>query len=168
VQTDWIVEPIKLVGSLLGIATAAFIVYDRLVSGRPVFAISAKPGSRSRRDNYLFLRIKNILDEEIVVESWKISPALVGLSLDHSLDSIVNAQAGEIPLAILKPEDSLWLLLLILPAATNRDNEEITISAEWKSTRKPWPFRRRIKTRVTVAKLKEWKEAHLPGLPFIS
>jgi hypothetical protein len=57
-QTDWIVEPIKLVGSLLGIATAAFIVYDRLVSGRPVFAISAKPGSRSRRDNYLFLRIK--------------------------------------------------------------------------------------------------------------
>jgi hypothetical protein len=88
-QTDWIVEPIKLVGSLLGIATAAFIVYDRLVSGRPVFAISAKPGSRSRRDN-------------------------------------------------------------------------------WKSTRKPWPFRRRIKTRVTVAKLKEWKEAHLPGLPFIS
>jgi predicted Kef-type K+ transport protein len=104
-----------------------------------------------------------------VIENWKINPGLVGLSVDHSVRSIVNAQLGEIPLAILRPQDSVMLLLLILPAATNRENEKITISAEWDSTRKPWLFRRHVKIKTTVAKLKEWQAAHLPsqGLPII-
>jgi DNA polymerase III delta subunit len=137
------------------------------VRGRPVFAISAKPGSPG--DNYLFLYIKNILDEDIVVDNWKITPALVGLSVDHSIRSILKAQLSEIPLAILRSQVSLMLLLLILPAATNQHNETVTISAQWASTGKPWPFRRRIKIKTTVARLMELQAAHLPnqGLPII-
>jgi uncharacterized phage-associated protein len=36
-------EVIKLVGALLGIAATAFIVYDRIFRGRPIFAVHAKP-----------------------------------------------------------------------------------------------------------------------------
>jgi hypothetical protein len=157
---DWFVEALKLIGGVLAIPTAAFIVYDRLVRNRPIFAIHAERGAPA--DNYLFLRIKNVLDKDIVIDNWNVTPPIVGLSTDHSIHAIVKAAIGKIPRAILPPTGSLTLLLIILGDATDRDNDKITISAEWSSTRNPWPFRRRVKIKTTVAKLKEWKAAHIP------
>jgi hypothetical protein len=157
---DWLVEALKLLGGVLAIPTAAFIVYDRLVRYRPIFALHAEKGSPG--DNYLFLRIKNVVDEDIVIENWNVAPPIVGLSTDASTRSIGAAVVGNIPRAILPPLSSLTLVLFILGSATDRDNDAIEISAEWSSTRKPWPFRRRVKIETTVAKLKEWKAAHIP------
>lgn len=161
-RMDFIVEAIKLVGGALGIASAVFVVYDRLVRGRPIFAIHATAGSPG--DNYLHLRIKNVRDEDIVIENWKITPSIVGLATDPSVRAIAAAQIKDTPRAIVPPTGSLTLLLIILGAATDRDNDKIEISAEWISTQRPWPFRRRVKIKTTVAKLKEWKAAHLPSI----
>jgi hypothetical protein len=57
---DWFLESVKLIGAVLGIATAAFIVFDRVFRGRPIFALHAKV--RVPGDNDLFLRVKNVLD----------------------------------------------------------------------------------------------------------
>jgi hypothetical protein len=34
---DWFLESVKLIGAVLGIATAAFIVFDRVFRNRPIF-----------------------------------------------------------------------------------------------------------------------------------
>ena len=154
---DW-VEAVKLIGGIVAIPTALFIVYDRAVRGRPIFAIHAD--GKIAGENRLFLRVKNVVDEDIVIEDWRIDPPIVGLSTDHSQRAMVAAQIQQIPRSIVSPMDSLALLLVILGAATGRDQEEIEISAKWTRTRKPWPFQRRIKIKTTVARLKEWKEAH--------
>jgi hypothetical protein len=151
-------EVIKLVGALLGIAATAFIVYDRIFRGRPIFAVHAKP--RVPGDNYLFLRVKNVLDEDVVVENWRITPPLVGLSTDTSVRAIAGAVLGQTPTAILPPLGELKFNLVILDASGDRKNKSIQISAEWGTTRRPWPFRRHVKIKTTVARLEELKGAH--------
>jgi hypothetical protein len=156
---DWFLESVKLIGAVLAIATAAFIVFDRVFRGRPIFALHAKV--RVPGDNDLFLRVKNVLDEDVVIENWDVSPKLVGLSTDQSMRAIVEAATGNISTAILPPLGELTLRLIILGAATGRENVPITISAEWNNTRRPWPFRRTLKIKTTAARLHELKGAHV-------
>jgi len=156
---DWFLESVKLIGAVLAIATAAFIVFDRVFRGRPIFALHAKV--RVPGDNDLFLRVKNVLDEDVVIENWDVSPELVGLSTDQSMLAIVKAAIGNIPTAILSPLGELKLTLIILGTATGRENVPITISAEWNNTRRPWPFRRTLKIKTTAARLHELKGAHV-------
>jgi len=158
---EWVVEFIKIAGGIAGLASATFLIYDRLVRDRPIYAIHAKQGPPG--NNPLFLRIHNALDEDIVVENWHIVPPLVGLSTDNSIRGMVGAVIGEMPRAILPPRGALNLVLVILGVATNRDSESIRISAEWSTTKRPWLFRRRVEIKTTVAKLKQWKEAHRPA-----
>jgi hypothetical protein len=155
---DYFIEAIKLLGGILGIATAAFIVFDRVVRGRPIFAVHAVP--RVAGDNYLFLRIKNVLDEDVVIENWRITPPLLGLSTDTSVRAIAGAVLGTIPMAIVPPLGELKLALLILGAATNNKNQTVAISADWNTTRHPWLFTRHVKIRITVARVEELKGAH--------
>jgi hypothetical protein len=155
---NMLLEGIKLIGGILGIATAAFIVFDRLLRGRPIFALHAKP--RVPGDNYLFLRVKNLLDEDVVIENWRINPPLVGLSTDVSVRAIAGAVCGQIPAAILPPLGELKLNLIILDASTDKKDETIKISAGRNTTRHPWLFLRRAKIKTTVTRLEELKGAH--------
>jgi hypothetical protein len=49
-----------------------FVIYDRVVRGRPIFVLHV--AGRIAGENRLFLRMKNVLDEDIVVEDWQITP----------------------------------------------------------------------------------------------
>jgi hypothetical protein len=160
---DYLIEAIKLVGGILGMATAAFIVFDRVFRGRPIFALHAKP--RVPGDNYLFLRVKNVLDEDVVIEDWRITPLLLGLSTDTSIRAIAGAALGTIPTTILPPFGEVKLALVVLGAATDRTNETVTISANWNTTRHPWLFTRRVKIKITIARLEELKGAHQASPP---
>ena len=161
---DWI-EAAKLVGSiggLVSIPTTLFVIYDRAVRGRPIFALHAS--GRVAGENRLFLRVKNVVDEDIVIEDWSITPPLLGLATADNLDATFRAQVDPPPRSIVPPMELLLLHLVILGAATGKDDEDIEISARWSRTRKPWPFQRRIRFPTTVARLKEWKAAHRGGL----
>ena len=112
---DVVAEVIKLVGGIFGIATAGFIVIDRVWRNRPIFALHAKP--RVPGDNYLFLRVKNVLDEDVVIENWSISPGLVGLSTDTSVRALAGAMLHDVPATILPPLEELKFHLMILDRA---------------------------------------------------
>jgi hypothetical protein len=156
---DYLLEAIKLIGGMLGIATAAFIVFDRVSRNKPIFALHAKP--RVAGDNYLFLRVKNVLDEDVVIENWRIEPdGLVGLSTGVSVRALVGAMIRQIPTTILPPLGEEKFNLVILDLTTNRKRKPLTISAQWNTTRHPWPFRRRAKITTTVERLEELKGAH--------
>ena len=66
-----------------------------------------------------------------MIEDWSITPPLLGLATAHLPDATFKAQVGQSPALIVPPMGVLLLLLVILGAATGRDNEEIEISARW-------------------------------------
>jgi hypothetical protein len=81
-----LVEVIKTAGAIHAFAVTAFIVYDRVSRDQPIFALHAE--ARVAGDNCLFLRIKNVLDEDVVVENWRVSPDLAMLSADTSAEAM--------------------------------------------------------------------------------
>lgn len=62
-------------GAILGIGTASFIVFDRLYRDRPIFAphVKSPSGSVGGRENDVYLRIKNVTDEDIVIDDVAIT-----------------------------------------------------------------------------------------------
>jgi hypothetical protein len=125
---------LQAIGSALGALSAPFIVYDRAVRGQPIFALHTEPGSPG--DNYLYVRLVNVLDEALVIENFRIEPAIVGLSEDHEPRSLLTAQFKDIRSLVLPPRASATYVLIILGAATGRDPEGIVISAEWRRTQR--------------------------------
>jgi hypothetical protein len=153
-------QVLQAIGSALGALSAAFIVYDRAVRGQPIFALHTEPGPPG--DNYLYVRLVNVLDEALVVENFRIEPAIVGLSEDHEARSMLTAQFKDIRTLILPPRASATYVLMILGAATGRDAEGVVMSAEWRRTQRVWPWKRRLRIRTTVAELKNLKTARTP------
>lgn len=156
-----LLQAFQLVGALLGTASAAFIVYDRAVRGRPIFALHAQPGLASS-ENYLHVRIVNVLDEDLVVENFSVVPPIVGLAEDHDILAITAAQIQEVRTLVLPPRREATYVLVILGAATDRDSERIVISAEWRRTQRPWPWKRTVHIRTTVSELRRLKAARAP------
>jgi len=153
---------LQAIGSALGALSAAFLVYDRVVRGRPIFALHVEPGLAASSENYLHVRIVNGLDEALVVENFSIAPPIVGLAEDHGIRAITAAQIQNVRTLVLPPRGEATYMLVILGAATDRDSERIVISAEWRTTRRPWPWKRTVRIRTTVAELKNLKAARTP------
>jgi hypothetical protein len=150
-------QVLQAIGSALGALSAAFLVYDRAVRGRPIFALHAEPGPPG--DNHLYVRLVNVLDEAVIVEDFRIEPGIVALSEDHEVRSVVEAQFKNIRSLVLPARASATYVLIILGAATGRDAEGIVISADWRRTQRAWPWKRRVHIRTKVAELKRLKAA---------
>ena len=156
------VQILQAIGSALGALSAAFLVYDRAVRGRPIFGLHAEPGLAASSENYLYVRIVNVLDEDLVFENFSIAPPIVGLAEGHDVREITAAQIQKVRTLVLPPRREATYVLVILGAATGRDSERIVISAEWRATRRPWPGKRTVRIRTTVAELKNLKAARTP------
>jgi hypothetical protein len=156
-----VLQVLQAIGSALGALTAAFLVYDRAVRGRPIFALHAQPGPARSSENYLHVRIMNVLDEDLVVESFSIAPPIVGLAEDHGVRAITAAQIQDVRPLVLPPRGEATYVLVILGAATDRDSDRIVISAKWRATRRSWPWKRTVRIHTTVADLKKLKAARL-------
>jgi hypothetical protein len=100
---DGFVETVKLVGAISGMATALFIVYDRLFRDRPIFALHAKHYVASGRENDVYLRIKNVTDEDIVIDEISITPPHFTLAVDTEFDSMVRAISAEFNPVVVGP-----------------------------------------------------------------
>jgi|SRR6516165_9790463 len=146
------------IGSALGALSAAFLVYDRAVRGRPTFTLDAEPGL-APSENYLRARIVNVRDEAILVENFSVDPPIVGLAEDQSARAIIAAQTQEVRTLVLPAWGEVAYVLVMLGKATGRNTEPVVISAEWRATRRPWPWKRRVRIRTTVAELKAFKTA---------
>jgi hypothetical protein len=156
-----LLQAFQLVGAALGILSAAFIIYDRLARSRPIFALHVKLGT-SRSENHLYVRIVNEVEEDLIVENFRIDPPILGLSEDDQIRSIVAAQLQDVRTLIVPPRGSATYALIILGAATGRDSEPVLISAEWRVTRHPWPWKRSVRIQTSAGELKDLKAARSP------
>jgi hypothetical protein len=129
-----VIEIFELVGAFCGIAAIAFLFYDRDFRRRPMMHLH--PG-----DYAIQLRIKNMVDEAIIVDEIVAVPPVIGV-----------AETKAAPLSILvKPFEERLVRMTLF-----REFEElgapalIRIGANWRTTRTTWPYRRRVSTKITA------------------
>jgi hypothetical protein len=154
---------LQAIGSVLGALSAAFLVYDRAVRGRPTFELDVEPGLTPSSEKYPCARIVNVLDEALIVENFSVVPPIVGLAEDHSIGATMAAQIKKVRTLVLPARGAATYGLVILGAATGRDSDQIVISAEWRATRSIRPWKRTVRIRTTVAELKSLKAARTIG-----
>ena len=69
-----LVAVIKFIGGLSGLASASFLIYDRLVRFRPT--IFFRPSN-----NHVYLVIKNTMPETLVIDQITVAPAYLSVAL---------------------------------------------------------------------------------------
>jgi hypothetical protein len=84
------------------------------------------------------------------------------LSEEHEPRSLLKAQFKDIRSLVLPPRASATYVLIILGAATGRDSEGIVISSEWRRTQRVWPWKRRLRIRMSVDRI-----VHFESISFL-
>jgi hypothetical protein len=127
-------EIFEVIGAICGIAAVVFLFYDRDYRSRPTMHLH--PG-----DYAIQLRIKNMIDEAIIVDDIVAAPPVIGV-----------AEAKGAPAAVLvKPYEERFIRMTLF-----REFEElgasavITVSSTWRTTRTIWPRQRNIQTKITA------------------
>lgn len=129
-----VIETLELFGAVCGIAAIAFLIYDRDFRRRPMMHLH--PG-----DYAIQLRIKNLIDEAIIVDEIVATPPVIGV-----------AETKAAPMSILvKPFEERLVRMTLF-----REFEElgapalIRIKANWRTTRTTWPYTRQVSMRITA------------------
>jgi hypothetical protein len=163
---DGFLEWVKLAGALLGIGTASFIVFDRLYRDRPIFALHVRGqmGLAAGLDNEVYLRIKNVTDEDIVIDEISINPAHLTLSIDNEIRSLVSAMVSGFNQIVVGPlGERLLILITTVTEGSSSEFEEVCIMATWRGTRRPWPWKRHVRIRTSVAAIRKLRTATAAG-----
>jgi hypothetical protein len=164
---DSFLEGIKLVGSVIGLASGVFLVYDRLFRNYPIIYLAVS-------DYWPALCLKNVTSETIVIDEIKITPDLLHArgSNDRKSRSQEKAEFFH-PL----PERDLSTLVVLKPSEERRfvlahtkeefgklSNETVVrISCRWKNTRFPVPWPRHVKLWTKVKLMRDLHDAALAG-----
>ena len=99
------------VGSVVGLLTAAFVVYDRIIQRRPLAYFAPAPlGGIVRRTGYL--RIRNTGEQPIIVHLPKAMPGGFGIAADHSAHAIVSSMVRDEVSVSLEGNETKDLVIL--------------------------------------------------------
>jgi hypothetical protein len=127
-------EVFEIVGAICGVAAVAFLIYDRDFRSRPMMHLH--PG-----DYAIQLRIKNMIDEAIIIDEIVAVPPVIGV-----------AEGKGAPASVLvKPfEERLMRMTLFREFEELGASAVINITATWRTTRTTWPRKRRVSTKITA------------------
>jgi hypothetical protein len=168
-SVDSIIELVKFVGGLGGLASSAFLVYDRIYRYRPAaFLIPA--------DYKTNLRFKNIAAETIVIDEIVITPPMLTVATANDLVTRNEERAAvmyptmednkrlEGIFVVIKPtEERTFALHRFADFETADGNTVIAIRCRWRNTRKPFPIPRYVRVKTTVKEVRDLREASLAG-----
>jgi hypothetical protein len=158
---DAVVEWVKLVGGLGGIASSGFLIYDR------VWRLCPTPYLQPH-DNHVHLKIKNTANEALVIDKIVVSPKVFGIvmkerkgdflsRMEATANAVYDAQTEGSTFAVIPPLEEESFRLVELPACAElKDDERIRIRCSWRSTRRPWPFTRGVSVTTTPKDLKAY------------
>jgi hypothetical protein len=93
-------EIISLAGGIVGLATGAFVLVDRLFRHRPIAFIVLKG---NKHNPLRYVRVKNVGAVDAIVIDIKARPAFFEISTGHSVREIANAIVEVPAVSILEP-----------------------------------------------------------------
>jgi hypothetical protein len=120
-------ETFKTIGAVVAFLTALFVIYDRLVRGRPIVSLTVRkePVNPSR-----FLSITNVGKTDIAIRQWTVRPRLYGPAKGHSLDDIFDAVIPTKPFrCLIGPGETIELQLI--PVHSGQQLEEKSDRGFW-------------------------------------
>ena len=153
------IETIKFIGSCLGIATALFIVFDRLYRDRPIFSLRVVSRQRGAENK---LRIKNTTDEDLVIDGISFDPKYFTLAVDDGIrSSIVSSirRRGEFDPIVVGPRGERLLRLIFTENHQQGASDSVAVVATWNNTRRPWPWKRHVRIRTSLTSINLLKSA---------
>src|SRR5882672_2089331 len=77
------VEWLKLVGSIGGLASSGFLIYDRVYRFRPIVYLQPQKGS-------VYLCVRNVANETLVIDRIDVSPKVFAVSMKGNKDDFVS------------------------------------------------------------------------------
>jgi hypothetical protein len=125
----------KSIGSLVGLATGAFVLYDRFVRGRPV--VSLMVSNQPLRDARL-LAITNPGDTYIVIRHVVVKPKVYGVAKSATARSLARASKGRPFSRQIAPHETVELPFVTLPAGQCADLRCVRIAVHWRKTTSLW------------------------------
>lgn len=160
-----LIELVKFVGGLGGLASASFLIYDRVVRYRPsAFLFPA---------NYkAHVCFKNLAAETIIIDKVTIKPPLLKLMRANDFKSDHEDRAES---WYGKDSDHDKVFVIIRPMGERSfalhgssaefdhapEGRVIVIKCRWKNTRKPFPVDRHVKIKTTAAAIRQLRDASL-------
>jgi hypothetical protein len=166
-------EILKTVGALGGIASSAFLVYDRLVRSRPYAYL--RPSKYS-----VEVVVKNVTNYVVIVDEIGVSPAVVGLKKNEDTLSILqtiarpwyptrsNEKAQKVFMLLYPLEERGFGVLRLKHFDAMDDKAKIVIRCSWRNTRKPFPMKRSIKVHTTAGDIRKLSDVALENANRIS
>jgi hypothetical protein len=163
---DSIIEAVKFFGGLGGLASSAFLTYDRIFRFRPTAFLLPVQYKTS-------VRFKNIAAETIIIDEIVVTPPIVKVMRANDLQT-ANEDRSDVwyPSAKKEKPDVVFIVIKAMDERTfalhrsaeveNSDGKRvIKIRCRWRNTRKPFPFARHVTIKATVEDIQNLREASL-------
>ena len=142
---EGLVESVKFLGGLGGLASSIFLVYDRLFRSAPLAYLVP--------DEYQAkLRFKNTTNETIIIDEISIRPPIVSLAKADDVKTHQEDTAA-VWYPSMNDKDAMRVFIILPPDAersfglkrsaefeNSDDRRQIKIRCKWRNTRKPLPF----------------------------
>ena len=131
------IQTISFVGSLIGIATGIFVLFDRVLRNRPLAFIVLKGNSNNPLH---YVRVKNVGAIDAIVFDIEARPRSFEISKDHSVGGIAGAILNKPSFAILEPGQELDFPFFKNPKREG-DKEyvgRIRFSVYWRKSSSTW------------------------------
>ena len=146
---------ISYIGSFVGFSTGIFVVYDRLLAGRPMLALK-RAGSREEGHSQVNLLVRNPSSEDMLVEVMAASGN--GSPTIH-LGCGPDSPAAPFEVLVASKEDRVFPLRF--PPEHDRANaaSRVGFQVRWKRLRSTWLPQRPRSLRTTSGDLRELERA---------
>lgn len=165
---SWLVETVKFVGGLGGLASAAFLIYDRLFKGAPAAFLVPK-------DYKTCVRFVNASNETLLIDEVTVEPPIMHLVKANDLATVNEERQATFYgtpdderltgiFIVLKADQERTFPLHRFADFENSDRKRrVVIRCRWRNTRKPFPLNRYVKVETTVGDVEKMREASLAG-----
>jgi hypothetical protein len=131
--------PLTQIGSIAGLASAIFLVWDRFMAGQPIVWLTRKP---HLAPPIRFLRCMNVSKWDILIRKIKVFPNVVFVAPDDTAETVTDAHDLNLPFQALIPAGETIDFTLGERAEAGRfarwiGKSSFLIIVSWRSTRSP-------------------------------
>jgi hypothetical protein len=137
-----LVEAITLVGSIVGLATGIFTVWDRWARGRPLAWVTAEKRFSGNPEEYIC--VKNPGHSDVFILGVRVhpkTPQIYGVAKDHSVRAISSSFHGNVNV-LLPPGKEQYLPIIELPkdldAPIDTAGRRVCFLIYWRKTSSTW------------------------------
>jgi hypothetical protein len=128
-------ELLKTLGSFAGLATGAFVLFDRCMRGRPIISLKGD----STAHNFILLTITNPDDRYIAIREVVVTPKVFGVAMDTSVDAMFTMATSSTLRCQIAPHETKEFHFVILPrGGVDAEHPWVRVAVHWRKTSSLW------------------------------